>query len=107
MNEAWAAMLTSVEKRRDVDARFYKPTCLVAVIDGIADGSLAPSGLELDRDVARFASYLGELFPERASLAWRPFWHLSRDGAWIFTRDGRLVGPEDFRPSESPTAAAS
>ncbi len=29
-------MLRSVEKRRDKDARFFKPTALIAVIDGIA-----------------------------------------------------------------------
>jgi hypothetical protein len=102
MNAAWEAMLARVEKRRDVDARYYKPVCLIAVIDGIADGSLAPSDIEPDRVVARFAAYVGNLFPGRAALGWRPFWHLSRDGAWIFTREGRLVGPEDFKKQRKP-----
>jgi hypothetical protein len=104
MNEAWAAMLKSVEKRRDVDARFYKPACLLAVIDGIADGSLAPSDLDPERVVARFSDYLEGLFPERAGLGWRPFWHLSRDGAWTFTREGREVGPEDFKRQRKPNS---
>lgn len=97
-------MLARVAKRRDVDARFYKPTCLIAVIDGIADGSLAPSDLEPDRVVARFEDYLRDLFPERATLGWRPFWHLSRDGAWIFSKEGQLVGPEDFKRQRKPNS---
>jgi hypothetical protein len=102
MNEARSAMLARVEKRRDIDARFYKPACLIAVIDGVADGSLAASDIEPDRVVARFAAYIGDLFPERAQAGWRPFWHLSRDGAWIFTKEGRVVGPEDFKRQRKP-----
>lgn len=104
MNEAWTAMLARIEKRRDVDARFYKPACLTAVIDGIADGSLAPSDIEPERVIARFASYIVDLFPERAALGWRPFWHLTRDGAWIFTHEGRIVGPEDFKRQRKPNS---
>lgn len=33
-------MLWSIEKRRDRDARFFQPTDLIAVVDGIADDSL-------------------------------------------------------------------
>lgn len=97
-------MLRSVERRRDVDARFYKPACLLAVIDGIADGSLAPSDLDPDRVCARFNTYLKDIFPDRANLGWRPFWHLSRDGAWIFRRDGQVVGPEDFKRQRKPNS---
>ena len=50
-------MLRSVEKRRDVDARFYKPTCLLAVIDGIGDASLAPCDLDPERVFGRFKDY--------------------------------------------------
>jgi hypothetical protein len=104
MNEAWAAMLASVEKRRDVDARFYKPTCLIAVIDGIGDGTLAPSDLDPDRVCARFGRYLEEILPDRANMGWRPFWHLSRDEAWIFAHEGREVGPEDFKRQRKPNS---
>jgi len=104
MNEAWEAMLRSVEKRRDVDARFYKPTCMIAVIDGIGDGSLAPLDLDPDRLIERFRLYLMPLFPDRASLGWRPFWHLSRDGAWIFSQAARRVTPEDFGRERKPNS---
>lgn len=104
MNGMWRTMLASVEKRRDVDARFYKPTCLLAVIDGIGDGSLAPSDLDPDRVIERFHKYLLPLFPERASLGWRPFWHLSRDGAWTFSKEGRRVGPEEFGRERKPNS---
>lgn len=95
-------MVARIEKRRDVDARFYKPTCLIAVIDGIADGTVDPSNINLDRVASRFASYVEPVFPDRAPLGWRPFWHLSRDGAWEFYRLGVLVGPEDFGRQRKP-----
>lgn len=97
-------MLRSVEKRRDKDARFFKPTALVAVIDGIADGSLSPADIDPDRVVERFDSYLRDILPERASSGWRPFWHLSRDGAWIFEREQHVVGPEDFGTQRKPNS---
>lgn len=97
-------MLRSVEKRRDVDARYYKPVCLLAVIDGIADGSLAPSDLDPERVRERFRRYVAPIFPDRAEMGWRPFWHLSRDGAWIFEHQGRVVGPEDFKRQRKPNS---
>ncbi len=102
MNADWGIMLQSVEKRRDVDARFYKPVCLLAVIDGIGDGSLIASDLDLDAVCDRFEAYLSGIFPERAAMGWRPFWHLCRDGAWIFSRAGVTVVPEDFRSQRKP-----
>jgi hypothetical protein len=104
MNEAWQRMLLSVEKRRDRDARFFKPTCLLAVIDGIDDASLSPSDLDAEKVVARFSSYLSEILPDRADSGWRPFWHLSRDGAWAFSKAGRIVGPENFRTQRKPNS---
>lgn len=97
-------MLRSMEKRRDVDARFYKPVCLLAVIDGISDGSIAPSDIDLDKVCTRFAAYVAALFPDRADMGWRPFWHLSRDGAWVFYKDGVIVGPDDFRSQRKPNS---
>ena len=97
-------MLRSVDKRRDIDARFYKPVCLLAVIDGIADGTLAPSDISLDQACTRFDKYLSDIVPARASMGWRPLWHLSRDGAWIFSQDGKVVGPEDFGRERKPNS---
>lgn len=97
-------MLRSMEKRRDVDARYYKPVCLLAVIDGISDGSIAPSDIDLDKVCTRFAAYVAVLFPDRAEMGWRPFWHLSRDGAWVFYKEGVIVGPDDFRSQRKPNS---
>jgi len=97
-------MLASVEKRRDVDARFYKPVCLLAVIDGIDDGSIAPSDMDLDRVCDRFSACLKDVFPDRAAMGWRPFWHLGRDRAWIFRKNGIEVGPDDFRSQRKPNS---
>jgi hypothetical protein len=41
MTSAWEPPLTSVTKRRSYDARFYKPVCLIAVIDAVSDGAVA------------------------------------------------------------------
>ncbi|MGO8104749.1 DUF3883 domain-containing protein [Rhizobium leguminosarum] len=104
MNENWTAMLRSVQIRRDVDARFYKPVCLLSVIDEIDDGTLAPSDIDPRRVFARFSSYLADIAPERAPMGWRPFWHLSRDGAWIFRSGDFVVGPEDFGRQRKPNS---
>lgn len=97
-------MLRSVEIRRDVDARFYKPVCLLSVIDEIDDGALAPSDIDPGRVFARFSSYLADIAADRASMGWRPFWHLSRDGAWIFRNRDFVVGPEDFGRQRKPNS---
>lgn len=104
MNPDWETMLMSMEKRRDKDARFFKPTALIAVIDGITDGSLTPSDIDPGHVIQRFDAYLRYILPERASSGWRPFWHLSRDGAWIFEREQRVVGPEDFATQRKPNS---
>jgi hypothetical protein len=104
MTSAWEPLLTSVTKRRSYDARFYKPVCLIAVIDAVSDGAVAVSDIDPQQVMDRFADYVAPLFPDRAGMGWRPFWHLSNDGAWRFRKNGRLVGPEDFGQERKPNS---
>lgn len=100
--ETWEALLRSVEKRRSYDARFYKPVCLIAAVDGVAEGEISPSAIDPVAVIERFRSYVLDLYPERADLGWRPFWHLSNDGAWLFTKNGVRVAPSDFGIARKP-----
>lgn len=91
-----------MSRRRSYDARFYKPACLIALIDGVANGTLAPSDIAPETLFARFATIVGAVFPDRADMGWRPFWHLTNDGAWTFGKDGRAVSADDFGPARRP-----
>jgi hypothetical protein len=98
----WHDLLASMEKRRSYDARFYKPVCLIAVIDGVLDGTINPEAIDPKVVINRFRSYVRESQPDRADLGWRPFWHLANDGAWVFTKDARPVKPSDFGRARKP-----
>lgn len=91
-----------MEKRRSYDARFYKPVCLIAVIDGVGDGVIDPQAIDPAVVIDRFHSYVQDLEADRADLGWRPFWHLTNDGAWLFSKNGRVVKPEDFGKARKP-----
>lgn len=51
-----------------------------------------------------FHSRVAPLFPKRSHLGWRPFWHLSNDGAWHFFYRERRVGPADFGKPRKPNS---
>ena len=88
----WNAILRSIEKRRSYDARFYKPVCLIAAVDAVLSGEVVPPIVDAAAVTERFRSYVSAVYPERAELGWRPFWHLSNDGVWRFTKKGRRCG---------------
>lgn len=104
MNETWLEMIRSVETRRDVNARYYKPVCLLAVIDGMDQGLLKPSDIDFEIVFGMFEAYVMPVAPKRAAMAWRPFWHLSRDGAWSFSNDKGVIRPEDFGRERKPNS---
>jgi hypothetical protein len=98
----WSTLLESIRRRRSSDARFFKPVCLIAVVDGVLEGEIEPSRINPDFAIQRFRRYIVDAYPGRADLGWRPFWHLSNDGAWHFTRKGRRVEPADFGLARKP-----
>jgi hypothetical protein len=93
-----------VSKRRSYDARFFKPVCLIAVLDGLDAGTLDARDIDPTTAVDLFRRRVGPLFPKRAGLGWRPFWHLSNDGAWYFFRQGERIWPEDFGKPRKPNS---
>lgn len=98
----WSDLLASVERRRSPDAPYFKPACLIAVIDLIECGEIDPTNIDADRVLARFDAYVSPWHRGRPDMRWRPLWHLSNDGAWQFSRQGRIVGPADFEPARKP-----
>lgn len=98
----WHPLLDSIRTHRSKDARFFKPVCLIAVIDGVLDGTLKPGDIRISAAIERFEEYVSPLFPKRSRLGWRPLWHLSNDEAWVFTRKGQKVKPDQFGSARKP-----
>jgi predicted restriction endonuclease len=105
MPSEWKGLLESVQKRRSYDALFYKPLCLLVVLDGIDRQQLDPSRISLQWVIEHFAAVLRGILPDRADYGWEPLWHLTNDGAWKFYRDGSLVGPDAFGKQGRPKTA--
>lgn len=98
----WDDLVASARARRSRDAPFFKPTCLIAVVDLIDEGAIDPSAMDAERIVQRVDTLVEGVHTGRPDMRWRPVWHLSNDGAWVFTRGGRRIGPEDFEPARKP-----
>jgi hypothetical protein len=105
MATEWQSLLESVQKRRSYDALFYKPLCLLVVLDGIDRGQLDPSRMDPHWVTEQFSARLRKIRPDRAGYGWEPLWHLKNDGAWEFYRDGMFVGREAFGPQDRPKTA--
>ncbi len=101
-DDVWRPLLESVKKRRSHDARFYKPVCLYAAASLIDEEALDPADIKLEAIQSRFSELVHSLFPDRAQMGWRPFWHLSNDGAWSFTKAGKRVEPSNFGVARKP-----
>jgi hypothetical protein len=100
----WAALLDSIQRRRWPGALYYKPACLLAVIDGIEEGLLDPLNLDPQLVLARFQRLVLQVAPERAEFGWRPFWHLGNDGAWSFYKGARRLVPDDYGTERKPNS---
>ncbi|MDP3222062.1 MAG: hypothetical protein Q8M96_02895, partial [Rubrivivax sp.] len=99
---SWDDLLNSVKIRRSYDALFFKPVCLITTIDGVLNGEIRPDAIDPDVVMERFRLCVWHVYPQRAELGWRPFWHLSNDDAWVFTKLGRRVKPGDFGLRRKP-----
>lgn len=98
----WDDLVTSVRARRSRDAPFFKPACLIAVVDLIGEGVIDPAAMDAERIVERVDKLVESVHTGRPDMRWRPVWHLSNDRAWVFTKSGRQIGPEDFEPARKP-----
>lgn len=91
MNEletSWASLIASIEIHRDVRARYFKPTCVVAVCNLLDDGVGSIEAVAAKSIVAEFERLVSAVFPEKSGHGWMPMWHLMRDGAWVCKKSG-------------------
>jgi hypothetical protein len=98
----WDELVASARARRSRDAPFFKPACLIAVVDLVNEGAINPAAMDAERIVERVDKLVEGVHRGRPDMRWRPVWHLSNDGAWVFTRSVRRIGPEDFEPARKP-----
>ncbi len=102
MAAPWTELITSAAAHRSRDAPFFKPVCLMAIVDLIEEGQVDPADIDAERLVERVSTMVDGVHRGRPDMRWRPIWHLSNDGAWIYTNAGRRIGPEDFEPARKP-----
>ena len=90
MNETestWTKLIDSIEVHRDIRARYFKPTCVVAVCNLIDRGVGSFTSVPAELVVDEFERLVSNLFPNKSSQGWMPMWHLMRDGAWVCKKD--------------------
>lgn len=97
----WTKMIDSIEVHRDTRARYYKPTCVIAVCNLIDRGVGSFTSVPAELVVEEFERLVTNLFPSKASQGWMPMWHLMRDGAWVCKKDG-LPTPREVFPLTKP-----
>lgn len=94
---SWARLIDSIEIHRDVRARYFKPTCVVAVCN-LLDGGIGPiEALPAARVVDEFDRLVSKVFPQKSGQGWMPMWHLMRDGAWICKKNGATTQRDIFK----------
>ena len=93
----WVEMIESIAVHRDVRARYFKPTCVVAVC-ALIDRGVAPiNAIPAVEVVQEFDSLVSNVFPKKSGHGWMPMWHLMRDGAWVCKKNGVPTGREVFK----------
>lgn len=98
----WGDLIKSVAARRSRDAPFFKPVCLMAMVDLITEGRIDPDDIDVDQLEKRISVMVNGIHAGRPDMRWRPIWHLSNDGAWTHSKAGRPIGPDDFDPARKP-----
>lgn len=94
--ENWAPLLNSVELSRDRNARYFKPTCLLAVCSLIDKGADPACPIPVWQIISEFDALVVPIAPKKADRGWMPLWHLRSDGAWTCTKAGVSVSREVF-----------
>lgn len=85
-------ILNSVEKHRDVSARFYKPAILWCATALVEREHYEPSELGPELLIEEFKALVEPFSSERSENGWMPLWHMKNDGAWsFFTSDKKIV----------------
>jgi predicted restriction endonuclease len=82
-SSSWDALLQSVDKARDSRARYFKPSCLLAVCSVLDKGVEPEPGIPADAVIEEFRNLVHPLYPDKGMSGWMPLWHLMSDGAWV------------------------
>lgn len=93
---SWARLVESVTVHRDVRARYFKPTCLIAVCNLLDNSEIPLSKVPAEAIIDEFERLIASVFPLKKSNGWRPMWHLQRDGAWTCKKGGTKTSREVF-----------
>ncbi len=99
----WTKLITSIEVHRDTRARYYKPTCVIAVCNLIDRGVGSFSFVPADQVIEEFSRLVSNLFPNKADMGFMPMWHLINDGAWVCKKNGVPTLREDFPRTKPKT----
>ena len=87
---------------RDPETGEQRKTLLLTPLPAAASFTLgtALAPFKVSSDI----TFLAVIFAGRPDMRWRPVWHLSNDGAWMFSKNSRWIGPEDFEPARKPNS---
>ena len=97
-------VLESMEKYRDVRARFYKPAILWSAISIIEREGRESWTIGNNCLIDEFESLVKPFSPSRSEMGWMPLWHMKNDGAWDFLlKNGGQVLTRDFKAGKPKT----
>lgn len=96
-NNSWSRLVDSIATSRDVRAKYFKPTCVVAVCNLLDQGIGTIEALPAANVVAEFERLVSKVFPQKANHGWMPMWHLVRDGAWVCVKNGVPTQRDEFK----------
>lgn len=74
----------------------------MAMVDLINEGRIDPSDIDIDQLEKRVSMMVDGIHSGRPDMRWRPIWHLSNDGAWMHSKAGRRIGPDNFEATRKP-----
>lgn len=97
---SWAPLLEAVKANRDPRAKYYMPTCLVAVCSLVDKGADPRSVLSAEAVVEEFHVLVNSVNPQKAKNGWMPLWHLMNSHAWVCKKEGIQTSREVFPNTE-------
>ena len=99
----WSSLTRRIGHNRSGKALFFKPVCVLAAIDLVDEGRLAPNDLDAAAVLDRFSDYVSPFFKKRGSKGYEPLWRLSNDHLWTFYKGDRALTPSDFTQGSPST----
>lgn len=92
----WSTLIRQIRKHRSEAAQFFKPVCVIAMIDLADEGRIEPAEIDAKLVCDRFSDYVSPFYPDRGKDGYKPLWHLTNDRLWTFFCNGKSLGSSDF-----------